>query len=121
MGIGRGQAHTTPCLFGMPGIMLDYPHGPRRVGGIKQKSGRALMPDNLTRRGLLATAGALALAAPARAAGNEPVFDDSEPTRGVAIPSVQHMDEMAAAPLIQKKVNKLWNDSPTIKEPNALQ
>jgi hypothetical protein len=31
------------------------------------------------------------------------------------------MDEMAAAPLIEKKVNKLWNDAPTIKEPNALQ
>ena len=79
------------------------------------------MQDGFTRRGLMATAGALVLTAPVRAADNEPVFDDSEPTRGVAIPSVQHMDEMAAAPLIQKKVNKLWNDSPTIKEPNALQ
>ncbi len=79
------------------------------------------MEDSFTRRGLFATAGAFALAAPVRAADKEPVFDDSEPTRGVAIPSVQHLDEMAAAPLIQKKVNKLWNDSPTIKEPNALQ
>jgi len=79
------------------------------------------MQDGFTRRGLMATAGAFALAARARAADTEPVFDDSEPTRGVAIPSVQHTDEMAAAPLIQKKVNKLWNDSPTIKEPNALQ
>jgi sugar lactone lactonase YvrE len=79
------------------------------------------MQDILTRRGLLASAGALALTTPLRAADKERVFDDSEPTRGVAIPSVQHLDEMAAAPLIEKKVNKLWNDSPTIKEPNALQ
>jgi hypothetical protein len=79
------------------------------------------MQDHLTRRDLLATAGALALTSPVRAADKEPIFDDSQPTRGVAIPSVQHMDEMAAAPLIEKKVNKLWNDAPTIKEPNALQ
>ena len=65
------------------------------------------MQDRFTRRGLLATAGLFALTAPLRAADKEPVFDDSQPTRGVAIPGVQHTDEMAAAPSIKKKVNKL--------------
>jgi hypothetical protein len=79
------------------------------------------MQDNFTRRGLVATAGAFALTAPVWAAEKEPVFDDSQPTRGIAIPSVQHMDEMAAAPLLKNTVNKLWNDAPTIKAPNAMQ
>src|SRR5450631_2647325 len=105
----------------MPDAMLNVYANVNGARVNKQESGRVLMQNSFTRRGLLATAGALALTAPVRAAANEPVFDDSQPTRGVAIPSVQHMDEMASAPLIQKKVNKLWNDSPTIKEPNALQ
>src|SRR6185312_8710526 len=75
---------------------------------------------NFDRRTMCVSLGALAVAGRARA-DDVPIFDDSEPTKGVAIPSVQHLDEMAAAPLINKKVNKLWNDSPTIKEPNALQ
>src|SRR5262249_26009519 len=94
---------------------------PQQNGAKQLESGEDFMQDRFTRRGILATAGAFALTAQARAADTEPVFDDSEPTRGVAIPSVQHMDEMAAAPLIKKKVNKLWNDPPTTKEPNALQ
>ena len=77
---------------------------------------------DFTRRRLLATAGALAVTSRAWAAGDDmPMFDDSKPTRGIAIPSAQLTQEMDAAPLIKKKVNKLWNDSPTIKEPNAMQ
>lgn len=75
--------------------------------------------DDLTRRGWLATAGALALSGPALA--QEPKFDDTKPTRGVAIPSAEHMAEIEAAPTIKKTVNKLYNTGPTIKEPNALQ
>jgi len=75
---------------------------------------------NFDRRTMCATMGALAVAGRARA-DDVPIFDDSKPTTGVAIPSVQHTAEMDAAPLIKKTVHKLWNDAPTIKEPNALQ
>ena len=75
---------------------------------------------NFDRRTMCATMGALAVAGQARA-DDVPIFDDSKPTTGVAIPSVQHTAEMDAAPLIKKTVHKLWNDAPTIKEPNALQ
>jgi hypothetical protein len=69
---------------------------------------------------MCATLGALAVAGRARA-DDVPIFDDSKPTTGIAIPSAQHTAEMDAAPLIKKTVHKLWNDAPTIKEPNALQ
>jgi sugar lactone lactonase YvrE len=69
---------------------------------------------------MCATLGALAVTGTARA-DDVPIFDDSKPTTGIAIPSVQHTAEMDAAPLIKKTVHKLWNDAPTIKEPNALQ
>jgi hypothetical protein len=75
---------------------------------------------HLTRRSLLATAGALALTARAKAAMDEPVFDLTKPTEDVVIPP-EKVAEMNAAPLIQKTVHKLWNDSPTMKEPNAMQ
>ena len=75
---------------------------------------------NFDRRTMCATMGALAVAGQARA-DDVPIFDDSKPTTGIAIPSVQHTAEMDAAPLIKKTVHKLWNDAPTIKEPNALQ
>ena len=75
---------------------------------------------NFDRRTMCATMGALAVAGRARA-DDVPIFDDSKPTTGIAIPSVQHTAEMDAAPLIKKTVHKLWNDAPTIKEPNALQ
>ena len=75
---------------------------------------------NFDRRTMCATLGALAVTGTARA-DDVPIFDDSKPTTGVAIPSVQHTAEMDAAPLIKKSVHKLWNDAPTIKEPNALQ
>jgi len=77
--------------------------------------------SDFTRRGLLATAGALAVTSTWALGDDMPMFDDSKPTKGIAIPSAQHIQEMDAAPLIMKTVNKLWNDSPTIKEPNALQ
>jgi len=86
-----------------------------------KKQGEYPMPNSgkFTRRGLLATAGALAVTS---AWGDDtPMFDDSKPTTGIAIPSAQHIQEMDAAPLIEKTVNKLWNDAPTIKEPNAMQ
>ena len=63
-----------------------------------------------TRRGLLATAGALAVTSTGALGDDTPMFDDSQPTRGIAIPSAQHIQEMDAAPLIKKTVNKLWND-----------
>ena len=75
---------------------------------------------NFDRRTMCATMGALAVAGRAKA-DDVPIFDDSKPTTGIAIPSVQHTAEMDAAPLIKKTVHKLWNDAPTIKEPNALQ
>jgi sugar lactone lactonase YvrE len=76
--------------------------------------------DHFTRRDLLAGAAAFALAAPAFA-DSEPVFDDSKPTKNVAIPAAKTA-EVDAAPLIQKKVNKLWNDSAQgMTQPNAMQ
>ena len=77
------------------------------------------MVQNFDRRTMCAAMGALAVAAPARA-GSEPSFDISKPTEGVVIPP-EKVAEMNAAPLIPKKVNKLFNNSPTIKEPNAMQ
>ncbi|HVZ27660.1 MAG TPA: hypothetical protein VG798_03305 [Rhizomicrobium sp.] len=81
------------------------------------------MQDFLTRRSLLATAGALAsswaLTVPAFAGDDEPVFDLTKPTKGVVIPE-DKVAEMNAAPLIQKTVKKLWNN-PAIKQPNAMQ
>jgi streptogramin lyase len=76
------------------------------------------MHTSLTRRGLLAGAGALAATSGARA--DDMTFDDSKPTMGVKIPP-EKLAEMNAAPLIPKKVNKLWNDAPIMKEPNAMQ
>ena len=78
------------------------------------------MQDHFTRRTLLGTAGALALIGPARA-GEEPVFDDSKPTKNVVIPEAK-VAEVAAAPLIRKTVQKLWNDSSIgMTQPNAMQ
>jgi hypothetical protein len=76
----------------------------------------------LDRRMLLAAAGALAAegALPACAADPEPVFDDVRPTRGTAIPKAK-VAEMNAAPLIEKKLTRLYSLQPTIREPNALQ
>jgi hypothetical protein len=79
------------------------------------------MQDDYTRRGLLATVGALALISPAAVADSAtPTFDLSKPTEGVTIPP-EKVQEMNDAPLIKKTVNKVFNDSPAIKEPNALQ
>ena len=79
------------------------------------------MRDNFTRRGFITTAGALVLSSRLNAADTEtPVFDDSKPTTGVVIPP-EKVAEMNAAPLIAKTVNKLWNDSPSITQPNAMQ
>jgi len=78
------------------------------------------MHDDFTRRGLLATAGALALTLAARAADVEPVFDDSKPTKDVVIPDSK-VAERNAAPLIPKKLTKLYSVLPTIKEPNGMQ
>ena len=74
-----------------------------------------------TRRSLLAAAGALTVTSTWALGDDTPMFDDSKPTKGIAIPSAQHIQEMDGAPLIKKTVSKLWNDSPTIKEPNAMQ
>jgi hypothetical protein len=78
------------------------------------------MPDLFSRRTLLAATGAIALTRPARAGDAEPVFDDGKPTRDVVIPPAK-LAEMNAAPLIPKTVHKLWNDSPTMRQPNAMQ
>jgi len=60
----------------------------------------------------------------ARAQGLQTVstvsFDITKPTEGVKIPE-EKVAEMNAAPVISKKLNKLFNNSPTIKEPNAMQ
>jgi hypothetical protein len=78
------------------------------------------MGEDFTRRRLLAGAIALVLAGRARAADVEPVFDDNKPTTGVVIPKSK-VAEMNAAPLIPKKLTKLYSVQPTIKEPNAMQ
>src|SRR5579872_5943310 len=78
------------------------------------------MGEDFTRRRLLAGTIALVLAGRARAADVEPVFDDSKPTTGVVIPQSK-VAEMNAAPLIPKKLSKLYSVQPTIKEPNAMQ
>jgi hypothetical protein len=66
--------------------------------------------------------GALAVSAGgASAQGLQQVsFDTSKPTEGVKIPESK-VAEIAAAPTITKTVNKLFNNAPTIKEPNAMQ
>ncbi len=51
----------------------------------KNKNRESFMLHDFTRRGLLASAGALAVASRVRAA--EPVFDTSRPTQGVVIPA----------------------------------
>lgn len=79
------------------------------------------MREHFTRRGFIATAGALAVSSRLNAGDTDtPVFDDSKPTTGVVIPAAK-VAEMNAAPLIAKTVHKLWNDSPTIAQPNAMQ
>lgn len=66
------------------------------------------------------TASLLATAAMAHADGAEPVFDDTKPTKGTIIPEAK-VAEMNAAPVIQKKLTKLYSVLPTIGEPNAMQ
>jgi hypothetical protein len=78
------------------------------------------MQQNFTRRGMLTTVGALALIPPVWAAASEPAFDDSKPTKDVVIPEAK-VAEMNAAPLIPKKLTKLYSVQPTIREPNAMQ
>ena len=80
----------------------------------------------VTRRSVLAAAasalaGAAASALTGAAATREPVFDDTKPTIGVAIPSAERLDEIAAAPEIKKSVVKLWTKAPLIGQPNAMQ
>jgi hypothetical protein len=74
------------------------------------------MPHQLSRRLLLASAGALAAGRLANAAEG----DDSKPTKGTVIPPAK-VAEMNAAPLIEKKLTKLYSLLPTVREPNALQ
>jgi hypothetical protein len=80
------------------------------------------MVESLDLRNVCVTLGALALSAGgASAQGLQQVsFDTSKPTEGVKIPESK-VAEIAAAPTITKKVNKLFNNQPTIKEPNAMQ
>lgn len=78
------------------------------------------MGEDFTRRRMMAGAAALVLAGRASAADVEPVFDDSKPTIGVAIPDWK-VAEMNAAPLIEKKLTRLYSVQPTIKQPNAMQ
>jgi hypothetical protein len=79
------------------------------------------MLNDMTRRSLLASAGALAMTSPSLATGDAgPSFDPAKPTNGTVIPP-EKVAEMNAAPVIKKTLHKLWNDAPTIKEPNALQ
>jgi hypothetical protein len=79
------------------------------------------MVEALNRRSLCVTLGALAVSGSARAQGLQSVsFDLTKPTEGVKIPE-EKVAEMNAAPVISKKLTKLFNNSPTIKEPNAMQ
>lgn len=79
------------------------------------------MVEALNRRNLCVTLGALAVSGSARAQGLQSVsFDLTKPTEGVKIPE-EKVAEMNAAPVISKKLTKLFNNSPTIKEPNAMQ
>ena len=78
------------------------------------------MQKYFTRREMLTTVGALAMIPPVWAAGSEQVFDDSKPTKDVVIPEAK-VAEMNAAPLISKKLTKLYSVQPTIREPNAMQ
>lgn len=81
------------------------------------------MVEALNRRNLCVTL-ALAVSGSARAQGLQTVstvsFDLTKPTEGVKIPE-EKVAEMNAAPVIPKKLNKLFNNSPIIKEPNAMQ
>src|ERR1700678_2307476 len=89
---------------------------PRSVGIRGEKMG-----ELITRRGVCVAVGAVAMVGSARAEENSnPTFDISKPTEGVVIPASK-VQEMNDAPTIQKTVNRVFNDSPTIKEPNALQ
>jgi len=79
-----------------------------------------------TRRSVLVGASALVGAAAASAfvgsaAAQEPVFDDTKPTIGIAIPSAERLDEIAAAPEIMMSTVKLWTKAPVIGRPNAMQ
>ena len=76
--------------------------------------------QNFTRRGFLGCAAAISSFTPGTAADTGLVFDDSKPTQDVAIPASK-LAEMNNAPVISKTVTRLWNDAPTIKEPNAMQ
>jgi hypothetical protein len=80
------------------------------------------MVESLDRRNMCVGLGALAVSAGgASAQGLQQVsFDTSKPTEGVKIPESK-VAEIAAAPTITKTVNKLFNNQPTIKEPNAMQ
>jgi hypothetical protein len=80
-----------------------------------------IMGELFTRRNICVAIGTVAIAGPAKAQGNDnPTFDPSKPTEGVSIPASK-VQEMNDAPTIRKTVNRIFNDSPTIKEPNALQ
>ena len=79
------------------------------------------MSSFATRRNVCFSLGALAIAGAANAQSNDnPEFDLSKPTEGVSIPQTKSQ-EIEDAPLIKKTVNRIFNDAPTIKEPNALQ
>ena len=79
------------------------------------------MVEALSRRNFCVVLGTLAVSGSASAQGLQAVsLDITKPTEGVKIPE-EKVAEMNAAPLIPKKLNKLFNNSPTIKEPNAMQ
>ena len=80
----------------------------------------------VTRRSVLAAAasaltGAAASALAGAPAAQDPVFDDTKPTIGIATPGAERLDEIAAAPEIKKSVVKLWTKAPVIGRPNAMQ
>ena len=79
------------------------------------------MVEALSRRNICIALGTMAVSGGASAQGLQTVsLDITKPTEGVKIPE-EKVAEMNAAPLITKKLNKLFNNSPTIKEPNAMQ